>query len=191
MTFGDKLASLRKQSNLTQNDLAEKLGVSRQAITKWESGMGMPDIDNIKKLSSIFNVSIDTLLDYKIETIKLELEVVKETIDKENSKFKNVDNFVLNKFDDADSIERLTREVKLTLWQEVFDFFIGAGTLEVADILKTGLVYPYLVIKGESHYLVLVCKDTLMTKKLDQPFNTKSMVIDGYKYKKPSNNKLK
>ena len=98
MTFGEKLSSLRKQANLTQNDLAEKLNVSRQAITKWENGIGLPDLDNIKKLSSIFNVKIDDLLDYKIEEIKLELDTTEEKIDKENSKFKNVDNFVLEKF---------------------------------------------------------------------------------------------
>lgn len=49
MTFGNKLSSLRKLANLTQADLADKIGVSRQAITKWEKGIGLPDIDNIKK----------------------------------------------------------------------------------------------------------------------------------------------
>ena len=61
MTFGEKLSHLRKQANLTQNDLAENLNVSRQAVTKWENGIGLPDLDNIKKLSSIFNVKIDDL----------------------------------------------------------------------------------------------------------------------------------
>ena len=115
--------------------MAEKLNVSRQAITKWENGIGLPDLDNIKRLSSIFNVKIDDLLDYKIEEIKLELDTTEEKIDKENSKFKNIDNFVLERFSNANSIERLTREVKLTFWQEVFDFFVGAGTLEVVDCL--------------------------------------------------------
>ena len=50
MTFGEKLSSLRKEANLTQKDLAVMLDVSRQAVTKWETGVGMPDIDNIKKI---------------------------------------------------------------------------------------------------------------------------------------------
>lgn len=191
MTFGEKLASLRKQANLTQNDLADKLNVSRQAITKWENGVGLPDIDNLTKIASLFNTTIDELIDYKVESVKFENDTTTESIDKENSKFKNVDNFILNKFIDAEHIERLTREVKLNFWQGVFDFFIGAGTLEVADGLKTGLVYPYLITKNGNDYLALVCKDKLMTKKLSKQFIEKSIVIDGYKYTKPKNNILK
>ena len=191
MTFGKKLSILRKQLNLSQAELAEKLNVSRQAITKWENEIGLPDLDNIKKLSSIFNVKIDELLDYKIEEVKINLNITEEKIERENSRFNNVDKFILQKFANAESIEKLTREVKLTFWQEVFDFFIGSGTLGVADILKTGLVYSYLVSETENDFLVLISKEKLMTKKLTEKFIKKSMVIDGYKYSKFRNNKLK
>ena len=86
MTFGEKLTSLRKQSNMTQQDLADKLMVSRQAVAKWERDVGLPDLDNVSKLSAIFNVKVDQLLDYKIESIKYEENGTIETIDKENSK---------------------------------------------------------------------------------------------------------
>ena len=190
MTFGEKLSHLRKQANLTQSDLANKLNVSRQAVTKWENGTGLPDLDNIQKLSSIFNTSIDELLDYKITEIKLELDTSKETIDKENSKFSKVNQFMLERFKNAESIEMLTREKKLSFWQNVFDFFIGAGTLEVADLLGTGLVYPFLVTESGNHYLVIINKTTMITKKLETDFE-KSIVIDGYKYCKFRNNKIK
>lgn len=190
MTFGEKLSSLRKQANLTQNDLAKKLNVSRQAITKWEGNMAFPDLDSIKKISSIFNIKIDDLLDYKIEEIKLELDTTEE-IGKGNINFKNVDNFVLERFSNAKSIERLTREVKLTFWQGVCDFFLGAGTLEVADIIKTGLVFPYLINQDDIDYLVLISKGKLISKKLNKKFVEKSIVVDGYKYSRPKNNKLK
>lgn len=124
MTLGEKQSTLRKQANLTQADLAKKLNVSRQAVAKWENGVGLPDIDNLKKLSSIFNVKIDDLLNYKIEDIKLEPDATEERIDKEKSKFKNVDNFILQIFSNADSIEKLTRIIKLTFWQEVLDFLL-------------------------------------------------------------------
>lgn len=190
MTLGKKLSILRKQANLTQEELADKLNVSRQAITKWENDTGLPELDNIKKLSSMFNISVDELLDYKVEQINIPC-ASSEEITKENSKYKNVDSFVLKRFCNAESIERLTREVKLTFLQEVFDFFIGAGTLEVADIVKTGLVYPYLITENGNDYLVLVSKEKLATKKLTTKFINKSIVIDGYKYSKPKNNKLK
>lgn len=63
MTLGKKLRSARKSAGLTQEQLSEKLLVSRQAITKWEAGKGMPDIENLKQLSKLLNISIDYLLD--------------------------------------------------------------------------------------------------------------------------------
>ena len=62
MTFADKLKELRKQKGISQEQLAEKIYVSRQAITKWESGNGIPDIENLIAISSLFNESLDSLL---------------------------------------------------------------------------------------------------------------------------------
>lgn len=62
MTFGAKLKSLRKTAGFSQEKLAEKLGVSRQAITKWENDAGIPDIENIMALSALFSISMDELL---------------------------------------------------------------------------------------------------------------------------------
>ncbi|MCQ2592089.1 MAG: helix-turn-helix domain-containing protein [Treponema sp.] len=62
MIFADKLKELRKAKNLSQEQLAEKLYVSRQAITKWENGTGLPDIENLVAISNLFNESLDSLL---------------------------------------------------------------------------------------------------------------------------------
>ena len=62
MFFNEKLKMLRKESGLTQEELAEKINVSRQAITKWESGDGTPDIENLKQISIVFNTTIDELI---------------------------------------------------------------------------------------------------------------------------------
>ena len=81
MLFNEKLRKIRKENNLTQEELAEKLNVSRQAITKWESGVGIPDIENLKQISNMFNISIDELVKEDKEII---LEVKKQyTISKE------------------------------------------------------------------------------------------------------------
>ena len=71
MLFSEKLKSLRKQNDLTQEELAEKLLVSRQAITKWESGEGTPDIDNLKQISKLFDITIDELVKEE-KNIKIE-----------------------------------------------------------------------------------------------------------------------
>ena len=62
MEFNQKLQELRKQKNLTQEELAEQLFVSRTAVSKWESGRGYPNIDSLKEISAYFSVSIDDLL---------------------------------------------------------------------------------------------------------------------------------
>ena len=62
MEFNEKLQELRKQKNLTQEELAEALYVSRTAIPKWESGRGYPNIDSLKAISKYFSVSLDELL---------------------------------------------------------------------------------------------------------------------------------
>ena len=62
MLFNEKLKMLRKESGFTQEELAEKLNVSRQAITKWETGEGTPDIENLKLISNLFNTTIDELI---------------------------------------------------------------------------------------------------------------------------------
>ena len=62
MEFNEKLQELRKQNNLTQQELADALYVSRTAISKWESGRGYPNIDSLKAISKYFSISLDELL---------------------------------------------------------------------------------------------------------------------------------
>lgn len=70
MTIADKIKYLRKENNMTQEDLANKLNVSRQTISKWETNIAIPDADNIVAISKLFNITTDELLNYKIETIQ-------------------------------------------------------------------------------------------------------------------------
>ena len=62
MEFHEKLQELRKQKGLTQEELAEKLYVSRTAISKWESGRGYPNIESLKATAKFFSVTVDDLL---------------------------------------------------------------------------------------------------------------------------------
>lgn len=63
-----KLVSLRKQKGITQMELAEKLNVSRQAISRWEVGAAVPTTDNLKVLSGLYGVSVDYLLNDAAES---------------------------------------------------------------------------------------------------------------------------
>lgn len=67
MVLAEKIAKLRKQNGWSQEDLAMKLNVSRQSVSKWESGASNPDLDKILKLSNLFGVSTDYLLKDEME----------------------------------------------------------------------------------------------------------------------------
>ena len=67
MILAEKIMTLRKKNGWSQEELAGKLGVSRQSVSKWESGMSIPDLDKILMMSEIFEVSTDFLLKDEIE----------------------------------------------------------------------------------------------------------------------------
>ena len=62
MILGEKITELRKKNNWSQEELAGQLGISRQSVSKWESGASIPDMDKIIALSNLFSVSTDYLL---------------------------------------------------------------------------------------------------------------------------------
>lgn len=74
MAFGDKLQFLRKTKGISQEQLASQLKISRQAISKWENNSSIPDVENIVKLSNIFEVSTDYLLKSEVEISKLDMK---------------------------------------------------------------------------------------------------------------------
>ena len=63
MTFKEKLVRLRKLKKLTQDDFAKAVGVSRQAVYKWESGQSYPEVPKLREIKLLFGISIDDLLD--------------------------------------------------------------------------------------------------------------------------------
>ncbi len=81
MDFGDRLKQIRTSQGLSQEQLAEKIGVSRQAITKWETKRGLPDVENMIILAEIFKMTLDDLVlqeqqMQKKETVIFESETI-------------------------------------------------------------------------------------------------------------------
>lgn len=97
MKFGDKLIKLRKKHNLSQEELANKLNVSRQSVSKWESNNTYPETDKIVQICNIFNCSMDALINENIEEIE-EIE----------SKGKNNINIVIDSF-----LEFITKTINM------------------------------------------------------------------------------
>ena len=83
--IGKFIATLRKEKGLTQQELAEKLGVSRQTISKWETAETVPDIYEAKKLAKLYNLSLDELIEFNIDVKEIE-EVIKNTNEEKEAK---------------------------------------------------------------------------------------------------------
>lgn len=140
MEFSEKLQTLRKQKNLTQEELAEILFVSRTAISKWESGRGYPNIDSLKAIAKFFGISIDQLLSGE-ELLTIAEKDVKE---KEN----NLQDLIFGLIDIS---------VAVFLFLPLFGQ-TSEGIIESVSLLSLSAISPLL--KGA--YLVLVIASILM-----------------------------
>jgi len=178
MSIGQKLKDARKKAGLSQEQLAEKLCVSRQAITKWESDKGIPDIENIQNISKLFGVSIDSLLN---DGDEMSANVIKESINLDDyhaeGKFKSKLHVVVkSKYPDADSIFPLVRRKNLSLVEKVVDFVVMPGVLHTADSLNDLTSY-YLVESQGKQYLVNVTKEFIESRELVRRFTGRSQII--------------
>lgn len=88
LKIGDKIKSLRKQQNITQEKLADYLNISYQAVSKWENGLALPDITLLPKLASFFGVTADELLDFNTDENENELKKYEEQYQELNRKGK-------------------------------------------------------------------------------------------------------
>lgn len=83
--LGNNLFQARKKAGLSQEMVAEKLGVSRQTISKWETDETIPDIYQSKKLAKLYNLTLDELIDFDIDIKEIE-EIIKNTDEEKESK---------------------------------------------------------------------------------------------------------
>lgn len=167
MTLGEKLKSARKGAGLTQEQLAEKLFISRQAITKWEADRGMPDIENLKQLSKLLNVSIDALLDngeeIDLSVMREEINLNDDTYTKERKgrwRKRAKDRIVMEKYPNAEihgliGKQILTKGEKIT--DNIIGFFTNApfGIPEFLNSIKNADKEFYLVYQSDKHFLSL------------------------------------
>ena len=95
MNFSEKLVKLRKENKMSQEDLAASLDVSRQSVSKWESGQTYPEMDKLLAICKIFNVTLDSLTNDEVDIINTENKD-KNVIDSFFSFVKNTYNFIVN-----------------------------------------------------------------------------------------------
>ena len=129
MKFSEKLKSIRTRLELSQDDLASIINVSRQAITKWETGVGLPDIENLKVLSKLFNLPIDTLLDDEntLPQLTMTIDLDKNEYSSKLGSYKEI----LEKYFKNDEVFVLSTSKKLNTTEKVFDVLLTFSHLAV------------------------------------------------------------
>ena len=190
MTLGEKIKEARKQCGLSQEQLAEKLAVSRSAVAKWETDKGIPDVENLKALAQLLNGSVDYLLD--------DGEVIDEVAMREpynlsdygkGIKKKKKDRVIREKFPDAE-IHTLLGKLKLTKSEKVIDnllgFFTDApfGTPELINNFKNMDKEFYLVEKDGKQFLVTITDEFVETRQLAKRITAEKFEIGNWKFTK-------
>lgn len=85
MGFGENFMRSRKKSGLSQEEVAAKLGVSRQTVSKWELGETLPDIQQAKKLSTLYHITLDELVELDLQVKEIQ-EVIEKTTEETQKK---------------------------------------------------------------------------------------------------------
>lgn len=186
MTFGEKLKNARKNAGLSQEQLAQRLCVSRAAVAKWETDKGLPDILNLKAISRLLDVSIDSLLD---DGEAMDFLVTKESIDLNALELRGrarrkQDVAVLNRFPNADSIHQvwLTQELNKIEW--LIDF-LTTGLYHMAKLVSHWKTYDtpcYLVMQGSRQFFVEVTDEFIITTSLAVPITKNKFYIGDRQY---------
>lgn len=119
MSLRNSLYNSRKKKGLSQEEVAEKLGVSRQTISKWETEETVPDIYQAKKLAKIYGLSLDELIDADLDQKEIE-EVIKNTDEKKEAKINWTNAWskkypVLATYQQEVDIDKYARQIRETL----------------------------------------------------------------------------
>ncbi|MCR5794621.1 MAG: helix-turn-helix domain-containing protein [Solobacterium sp.] len=178
MTFGEKLREARKQAKLSQEEFAEKAGVSRSAVAKWESDRGMPDVDNLKVIASLLDISIDYLL---AEDTRLTFNETREPIDldsytKTGKCRDKKDAACYAKYSNADAIYPLIRRKNQSLLEKTVDFIVQPGIVQIADYMNDSDACFLVETKGRQ-ILVRVGKDFITSSELANKVDPKRFTI--------------
>ena len=146
MNLGNNLFQARKKAGLSQEAVAEKLGVSRQTISKWETDETLPDIYQSKKLSKLYNLSLDNLIEFDVELNEIEKEIEKSSEDRDKkidwTKAWGKKYPVLISYQNKVNISKYAKEIR-RLFNDLEKEY-GYSELDAMLVLKDILAHEYL-----------------------------------------------
>lgn len=158
MTLGEKLKEIRKRLGLSQEELAEILNVSRQAITKWENDGGLPDISNLQELSRVFGVTVDSLLkeekDLPVLSLKKELDR-----EKYHNKISSYESILKEYYPEPWDIYVLSVSKKMGIIESILDLFTDGDYYLIKNVSDLS---PYYLVKKDNVKLLVNIKDWVL-----------------------------
>lgn len=170
MTLGQKLRKIRSKFGLSQEQLAEVINVSRQAITKWENDGGLPDVSNLQEISEVFGVTVDYLLN---DDSNLPALSMKKKLDR--NKYKNrvvmYSEVLKEYYPEPYEIFVLSRTKKLNFIELILDTFIAPSIGPVSTADELGDLSPYYLVKKDDLKLLVNIKNYTL-EVIELPFNT-------------------
>ena len=183
MTLGEKIREARRKCGFSQEQLAEKMSVSRSAVAKWETDKGLPDVGNLKMLARLLNVSVDQLLDDRQTT---DHSVIRENYNLDAygygcSRVKK-DRVVREKYPDAVIYPLFARQEPDNL--ELPGERTPDCRRNPVDRLKQTDKSFYLIEKENRQFLVTVTDAFVETRPLEEPLQSSSFSIDGWNFVK-------
>ena len=173
MTLGEKLKDIRKRFGLSQEQLAEIMNVSRQAITKWETDKGMPDVMNLQELAKVFGVTVDYFLNDEgtaaVKTMTKDLDKTKY-----KSKLSAYNEILKEFYGEPWEVYVLSRSKKFKLTDFIIDTLTAPeiSPVDTADMLSDMSPY-YLAKKDGVKLLVNIRKWVLTAVELPSDTNEK------------------
>lgn len=145
MNLGNNLFEARKKSGLSQDKVAEKLGITRQTISKWETNETTPDIYQAKKLAKLYNLSLDELIEFDCDLKEIE-EVIKNTNEEKEAKIDWTNAWskkypVLATYQNKVDISRYAKEIRKMLNELSSEY--NYNTLDSMLVLKDILYHEW------------------------------------------------
>lgn len=181
MTLGEKIREARRKCGFSQEQLAEKMSVSRSAIAKWETDKGLPDVGNLKMLARLLNASVDQLLD---EADATDTAVIRENYNLAAYGYGcgrvKKDRVVREKYPDATIYPLLGRQEPEKL-EPPSDHTPDCRTSPIDRLKQTDKSF-YLIEKENRQFLVTVTDIFVETRSLDGPVQGNQFRIDGWDF---------